>query len=285
VGNNGSTQPMAAHEHKAPVLCAAFNTDGSKVFSGDCANEVLMWDLQTENVQQVGSHDAPCKEVSWVDEISLLLTSSWDKTLRFWDTRSANPEHGINLPERVYSMDSKGWLCAIACAERQIVLIDLRNPSQPTQTFSSPLKYASRVISCFPDSSGFALGSIEGRVAIHHYHENQQMKNFAFKCHRNETEIFAVNSISFHPGWGTFATAGSDGTFNFWDKDSKQRLKPFHPCPVPISAGAFNSDGSIYAYACSYDWSKGAEYADSTSYILLHGTPDSEIRSREKKRR
>lgn len=24
---------------------------------------------------------------------------------------------------------------------------------------------------------------------------------------------------------GTFATAGSDGAFNFWDKDSKQRLK------------------------------------------------------------
>lgn len=26
---------------------------------------------------------------------------------------------------------------------------------------------------------------------------------------------------------GTFATAGSDGAFNFWDKDSKQRLKVF----------------------------------------------------------
>ena len=25
--------------------------------------------------------------------------------------------------------------------------------------------------------------------------------------------------------YGTFVTAGSDGAFNFWDKDSKQRLK------------------------------------------------------------
>lgn len=25
----------------------------------------------------------------------------------------------------------------------------------------------------------------------------------------------------------TFATAGSDGAFNFWDKDGKQRLKVF----------------------------------------------------------
>jgi len=29
---------------------------------------------------------------------------------------------------------------------------------------------------------------------------------------------------------GTFATAGSDGAFNFWDKDSKQRLKVFSSC-------------------------------------------------------
>jgi len=28
---------------------------------------------------------------------------------------------------------------------------------------------------------------------------------------------------------GTFATTGSDGGFNFWDKDSKQRLKVVFP--------------------------------------------------------
>lgn len=29
----------------------------------------------------------------------------------------------------------------------------------------------------------------------------------------------------------TFATSGSDGAFNFWDKDSKQRLKVFSRQP------------------------------------------------------
>lgn len=28
----------------------------------------------------------------------------------------------------------------------------------------------------------------------------------------------AVNTMAFHPVHGTFATAGSDGTYNFWDK-------------------------------------------------------------------
>jgi len=65
-----------------------------------------------------------------------------------------------------------------------------------------------------------------------------------------------VNAISFHPLHGTFSTAGSDGTFNFWDKDSKQRLKGFSNIGSPISATTFNRNGTFFAYAAAYDWSK-----------------------------
>ncbi|KAK9229613.1 hypothetical protein WN944_022576 [Citrus x changshan-huyou] len=57
----------------------------------------------------------------------------------------------------------------------------------------------------------------------------------------------------------TFATAGSDGAFNFWDKDSKQRLKAMSRCGQPIPCSTFNNDGSIFAYLVCYDWSNGAE--------------------------
>eukprot|EP00961_Rhodomonas_salina_P168610 2272528-Rhodomonas_salina.1 len=35
-----------------------------------------------------------------------------------------------------------------------------------------------------------------------------QSKNFAFKCHRDQTtqDVYAVNSIVFHPQHGTFCT-------------------------------------------------------------------------------
>lgn len=55
---------------------------------------------------------------------------------------------------------------------------------------------------------------------------------------------------------GTFSTAGADGTVSYWDKDSKQRLKPFPKTTGQISSTAFNRNGSIFAYAVSYDWSK-----------------------------
>src|ERR1044071_8495038 len=80
--------------------------------------------------------------------------------------------------------------------------------------------------------------------------------SFSFKCHREQNYVHAVNAISFHPMYGTFSTAGSDGTFNFWDKDSKQRLKGFSSIGGPITSTSFNRNGTIFAYALSYDWSK-----------------------------
>ena len=80
---------------------------------------------------------------------------------------------------------------------------------------------------------------------------------------------------------GTFVTTGSDGTFNFWDKDSRQRLKAFAKASAPIPCGGFNREGNIYAYAVSYDWSKGSEhYNPRSNHILLHPVPEAEIKSR-----
>lgn len=109
---------------------------------------------------------------------------------------------------------------------------------------------------------------------------------------RDGNDVYAVNSMSFHPQFGTFVTAGSDGgrsaltvltatalpspsslavalaplapgltpatllaaltqpaficsrrlagAYNFWDKDSKQRLKAMQKCSMPIPCGDFN---------------------------------------------
>lgn len=47
----------------------------------------------------------------------------------------------------------------------------------------------------------------------------QGRDSFAFKCHRQDTNVFSVNEIAFNAQYGTFATVGSDGVVNFWDKD------------------------------------------------------------------
>jgi mRNA export factor len=111
--------------------------------------------------------------------------------------------------------------------------------------------------------------------------------NFSFKCHRdapqgNVTNVYAVNDISFHPQHGTFSTAGSDGTFHFWDKDAKHRLKGYPQVGGSITATKFNKTGSIFAYATSYDWSKGFQ-GNSATYptkVTLHPVQPDECKPR-----
>ncbi|CCO30481.1 Poly(A)+ RNA export protein [Rhizoctonia solani AG-1 IB] len=171
-------------------------------------------------------------------------------------------------------------------------MFNLNNPTTAYRTMVSPLKWQTRVISCFTTANGFAVGSIEGRVAIQYVDEKDSSLNFSFKCHRKDqgttkdnTHVFAVNDMSFHPVHGTFSTAGADGTINFWDKDSKTRLKTFDQAPGPISCTAFNKTGSLFAYAVSYDWSKGYSgmTADHPNKVMLHVTKDEEIKRRPKK--
>lgn len=100
---------------------------------------------------------------------------------------------------------------------------------------------------------------------------------------RPEKDVFPVNSLNFHPQYGTFASAGGDGSFSFWDKDSKQRLKAFSAANAPIPCTAYSKDGSIFAYAVSYDWMRGAQEhnpATAKNHILLHPVTEAEAKSK-----
>ncbi|KAF1870142.1 hypothetical protein Lal_00017723 [Lupinus albus] len=284
-GNVLNSTPKASISHDQPVLCSAWKDDGTTVFSGGCDKQVKMWPLTSGGqAMTVAMHDAPIKDLAWIPEMNLLATGSWDKTLKkfmivslddtvtlllellvfcskmmYWDTRQSNPVHTQQLPDRCYSISVKHPLMVVGTADRNLIVFNLQNPQAEYKRIVSPLKYQTRCVAAFPDQQGFLVGSIEGRVGVHHLDDAQQSKNFTFKCHRENNEIYSVNSLNFHPVHHTFATAGSDGAFNFWDKDSKQRLK-----------------------VC-YDWSKGAENhnpSTAKNYIYLHLPQESEVKGK-----
>ncbi|KAJ9518687.1 hypothetical protein QJQ45_018725 [Haematococcus lacustris] len=288
----GQTVPKAQNkDHTQPVLCTAWNQDGSQLFTGGCDKSVRLWNLATNQSQQVAQHDAPVAHCFHVPSMNMLVTGSWDKTMKFWDCRTPTAAHSQTLPERIYAMDVNYPLAVLGTADRNLIIYDLTKPQAAFKTLQSPLKWQTRCVACFPDKQGYLVGSIEGRVAVQHVDDAvATTKNFTFKCHRDGNDIYAVNSIQFHPAYGTFVTAGSDGTYNFWDKDSKQRLKAMAKCtypngPAPIPCSSFNKDGSLYAYAVSYDWSRG--YSDyqpqqMKNTILLHQVKEDEVKAKPK---
>ena len=177
----------------------------------------------------------------------------------------------------------------VATANRQLVIYDVSG-AQPREHSrkESPLKYQTRCVRCFPDQTGFALGSLEGRVGIQYVHKVGNKDHFAFKCHRQGSDVYSVNSIAFNNTFGTFATIGGDGVVTFWDKDNKQRLKAFNAIGQTIPCAAFNFQGNLFAYASSYDWSKGSSFyapGSTPNEIYVHYTTEEEIKPKAAKKK
>uniref|UniRef100_A0A2K6FKL0 Rae1 protein homolog n=1 Tax=Propithecus coquereli TaxID=379532 RepID=A0A2K6FKL0_PROCO len=161
VQDNGQTIPKAQRMHTGPV------DDGSKVFTASCDKTAKMWDLNTR-------HDAPVKTIHWIKAPNYIcvMTGSRDKTLKFWDTRSSNPMMVLQLPERCYCADVIYPMVVVATAKRGLIVYQSENQPSELRRIESPLKHHHRCVAIFKDkqnkSTDFALGSIEGRVAIHY---------------------------------------------------------------------------------------------------------------------
>ncbi|GET04248.1 poly(A)+ RNA export protein [Rhizophagus clarus] len=270
----GTAIGKALYNHDKPVLCCAWSKDGTKVFSGGADNAGRCFDITSQQVGQIAVHDQPIKCIRYIENHNLVLTGSWDKTLKYWDMRSSTPVLSVNLPERCYALDFSYPVLVVGCAERHVQIYDVnKDPRTPVKSLISPLKWQTRCISTFLSRSGYsignaerectgyAIGSIEGRVGIQYFEEKDSQSSFSFKCHRENNHVHAVNAISFHPTYG-FSSIGG-----------------------PITSTTFNSNGTIFAYALSYDWSKGLITQPPRSAVFLHAVKDEDVKPKPPKKR
>mmetsp|Transcript_58213 Transcript_58213/g.161301 ORF Transcript_58213/g.161301 Transcript_58213/m.161301 type:complete len:349 (+) Transcript_58213:97-1143(+) len=283
-GQQVAANAVAEVKSDGPVLCSDFDGSGSAVyFAGAGDNTAKMWQPGQPTAQTIGRHEKPIKCIQYVQmHNGLVITGGWDNSVKFWDTRQPNPIQSITVAQRVYAMDIRSPLMVVATAdvpahERQQNSPELRyvytfnlqtfqHSTQPHSMDPSPLKHQTRCIATFPDQTGYAIGSIEGRVAIQHVDASKKDKNFAFKCHRQSgqqlvqgkqtSEVYAVNAIAFHP-LGTFATAGSDGVFvseRAQDTAPAAAAADHTPLPARTIACALRAPprapGSLLALAC-----------------------------------
>ena len=208
----------------------------------------------------LGSHNGPIRCVEYCPDINAMITGGWDANIKLWDPRAPCASGSFAQPDKVYTMSICGDKLVVGTAGRRVLVWDLRNMSYVQQRRESSLKYQTRCIRCFPNRQGYVLSSIEGRVAVEYLDPNPevQKKKYAFKCHRNKDAatgieiIYPVNAISFHNGYNTFATGGSDGYVNIWDSFNKKRLCQFHKYPSSISSLSFSPDGTHLAIASSF---------------------------------
>eukprot|EP01122_Echinamoeba_exundans_P013320 TRINITY_DN5799_c0_g1_i1.p1 TRINITY_DN5799_c0_g1~~TRINITY_DN5799_c0_g1_i1.p1 ORF type:complete len:331 (+),score=67.71 TRINITY_DN5799_c0_g1_i1:44-1036(+) len=249
----------ARYNHKAAVLTSCWSDD-YHCFSGGLDKTVKLYDVPSAQETVVGEHEGAVRCLEWNRQEQLVISGSWDGSVRLWDMRARERcTANLRQPERVYTMDVIQNKLVVGTAGRHIWIWDLRRMKEPEQRRESSLKYQTRCLRAYPDGSGFAVSSIEGRVAMEYFDPSPdaQAKKYAFKCHRTKTpegidQAYPVNEITFHPVFGTFATGGGDGMINVWDGRNKKRLCQFHKYPTSIASIDFSRDGALMAIASSY---------------------------------
>ncbi|CAK0749983.1 hypothetical protein CVIRNUC_001953 [Coccomyxa viridis] len=258
----------ASFSQQAPVLDATFQDD-SRIFLGGLDGVVKRYDFFARQEATVGQHLAGVRCVEWLPERGLLATGSWDRTLSCWDPRipqGSNQAAQLRLPGKIFSMSHAGQRLVIATSSRHVLIYDIRKmDGLPEHERESSLRYQTRCLRCYPNATGFAISSVEGRVAMEYFDmsESVQAKRYAFKCHRKsdtgQDTVYPVNALAFHPSYGTFASGGGDGNVNIWDGANKKRLCQIPGYGTSIAALAFSRDGRHLAVAASYTWEFGEQ--------------------------
>ena len=249
-----------------PLLSLACKED--EIYVGSLSGKILKFEIASSSIKEIASHDDCVSCLMFRNEV--LISSSWDSHLKIFQNDEV--KSSLVLPDKAFSMDAilvKDKIrVAVATANRRLVIVDVVNgQASIVLNRESSLKYQSRVVRFFPNGIGLAVGSIEGRVAIEFLNELQvespdNMKKYAFKCHRKGDVVYPVNDIAFHPTYNTFATAGCDGTVVTWDGLAKKKLSVLPEFPQGISALAYSPDGMTLAIAVSYTFEEGDKYGD-----------------------
>ena len=296
---NEETKEYMLHSTKtceAPILDVCWGSDESTFFAVGLRQDVTLYQSEDEPIL-LSSHDQATNKVAYSTEHNILLSTSWDSTLHVHDPPSRRYIR-ITLAAKPFAMALTKDRAVVAMADRKVSVYELnalrelveqagetadgRQPLtvEPWQQRESSLKFMTRAVACMPDGTGFATSSIEGRVSVDRFDPELEKQAYAFKCHREKSTmaalgeqeadgqtgepvevdvVYPVNSLAFHPAFGTFATGGGEGVVALWDAHTKRRIRTYPKLTASVAAMDFSPDGKYLAIGVSPGFEDGKE--------------------------
>ncbi|CAN1814456.1 Protein RAE1 [Linum perenne] len=288
----GNTNPNKSFEVIQPptdsVSSLCFSPKANYLVATSWDNQVRCWEI-TRNASTATSapkasmsHDHPVLCSAWKDDGTTVFSGGCDKQVKMWPLLSGGQALTVAMhdaPVKEVAWIPEMSLLVSGSWDKTLKYWDTRQQN-PVHTQQLP----DRCYSMSVRHPLMVVGTADRNLVVF----NLQNPQAEFKRIPSPLKYQTRCVAAFPDQQGflvhhTFATAGSDGAFNFWDKDSKQRLKAMARCSQPIPCSAFNNDGSVYAYAVCYDWSKGAENhnpAAAKTSIFLHLPQESEVKAK-----
>ncbi|SJX64313.1 related to mitotic checkpoint protein BUB3 [Sporisorium reilianum f. sp. reilianum] len=282
-------------KHDDSVLKVRWCAATKMLISGSADRSVCFWDA--------GLDGAPAllKRLEMPDKVLAMDVSPP------FPATGTQPVHSASRPGSPHARDDTPRL-VVAMAGRHVYVYDLlplrsaieralaaqpvpARDWQPDQRRESSLKFMARDLRCMAAGDGYAMSSIEGRIAVEFFDPSTrtQAMKYAFKCHRatvagdavdddDEMDrpydvVFPVHAVAFHPRHGTFASLGGDAVVSVWDAAAKKRIRQYPKFDAPVTAGCFDAAGALLCLATGSD-AVQPDARVATSLILKPGAWD-----------
>ena len=197
-------------------------------------------DVTSQKDIVLGAHDNAIKSVVVYSPKGLIISGSWDKTIKGWNINDSHNSFTTTVSDKVYAVATAEHFLAVGTADKNVSVFDIRKVSEPFMIRNSGFTQHIRSITWLHNNEGYAVASSEGKVAVEFVTSSK--KAFSFKCHRiiqepiqpglpNTTVVYPINTLSVHPKYGSVATGGSDSSVCIWDVESKKRISKIQaPC-------------------------------------------------------
>jgi WD40 repeat protein len=229
--------------HTEAVDAISFSPDGHAFASGsqESSNNLKLWDLNSNCVRaDLRGHTDKVRSVEFDRSGALLVSSSFDRTVRIWDARTGGAirsleGHTDRVHRAVFSPD--GRLIASSSDDGTVRLWDAL-AGRPKRVLSHRREVFSVAFS--PDGRILASGDSSGLIILRDVHEDQVVA-------RIRSEISAVRALAFSPDGRTLAGAGDDGTVRLWDPVTAQELLSLSGHRAQVNGLAFAPDGHTLA--------------------------------------
>ncbi|RDX91341.1 hypothetical protein CR513_26696, partial [Mucuna pruriens] len=249
---------------EAPLLDCCFQND-VVAFSASSDGFIQRYDLHSGLVDTVATQ---------------LVTSGFDKKLLLLDMHMGKASScSKSLDAEVDSMSVSGFNLTVAIGAL-VHVYDLRNFDKPVQSKEAFNGAHLRCVSSIPDAEGFAVGSVDGRVALQISYSSSSND---IECHPKSKDgrhyLASVNDIAFSPlVSGVFVTGDNEGYVTIWDAGSKKRLVELPRYPNSVASLSYNHVGQLLAVASSYTYQEANEI-EKPPRIFIHKVDSIDIGS------